>query len=988
MVRGFVTFYLWLAESIQIKLLAAAWGHHRPRVAGRIPASFTRTMNRFHRLVASGAILCAGLLVSTYAAGPTGSGTSSDSTSAPPMAALKLQPVEVLGSHIHSMAMEDVSPVIDLSSQYIDASGFLDTATLLNSMSQIYSGAGAGRGSVPNAANPASGTTAFAFDFTTYAPDVGQTGVSGVSLSGLGGGDTLVLIDGRRAPLSSIGNKSSDTNASFFDISTIPLGMIDHIEILPAGASAIYGADAVAGVINIVLKKNYRGSELRAAYQTSQHGGGTQYSVTLNSGFARGRLSGMVMLDYHRDLGLKASQRPFSATADHTAQGGSDLRLTYGYPATVSGTSSGFFGQQPLNGLTDSGGNPVYSAYVPVNQPGTNLKPTDFIPVGTFYPYQNNLRKFDPAPYLSIITPSKSRDLSFSLDYAYSPTVHLYSRGFFGRKETFYTTTPPTSSPGGGFGFGSAPIITVPASDPDNPFGQTVNIGMTHVDFGPRRQSTRTDSSSLLVGAQGRIGLAWNWDTAVSYAVQQFHQYQTSLDIALLNASFANSDPAQRFNPFVGGPSATNAALYPSFTHIDTVLGFSGLMVATASLDGHFLQLPGGQMGLAVGAEYDQSSQHSTTSTQLFYNQQQSTAETRDTYSVYGELSVPVFGEANRAPLFQRLDLHLAGRFDDTSPFSQTTPQAGLVWQPVKALLLRGSYSQGFRAPSLTEYNQANTTYQAYITDPQRGGTSYYVDALQGANPDVKPEKSDIYNLGVVIDPPFIEGLSLRADYSTTRQKDIIQVPGAQDVIDNEAVFPDRVTRGPVPGGDPYGVGPITQVDIRLSNFGTIKSSYIGYSLLYDVPWHRWGRFTLQASATRTLTFDYELTPGHPYVSQLGDTGAPPAWKGAGSLMWSKDNWTASLFAYYIGSFLTNNSGNALDYVLSRVPSFTTLDVHVGYAFKRGIYRGLGKGLRLSVGIGNLADRYPPFSNSIFGYNGGLHSPLGRTYEMSVALPF
>ncbi len=939
----------------------------------------------------------AGFAQSNGSPSAAGSGASPAATTTP---AIKLEAVNVLGSHIPSTDIEGISPVTSISQGYIQASGFLSTSELLNSFAQIYSGAGAGRGSVPNMDNPASGTTSFAFDFSTYAPDIGQSGVSGVSLGGLGGADTLVLINGRRAPTSAIGNETNSTNASFFDVATIPIGMIDHIEILPSGASAIYGADAVAGVINIVLKKHYTGTELSTTYKTSQHGGGTEYGATLSSGMRRNRFDALVMLDYHRSDGLRASQRPFSASANHTAQGGSDLRLTYGFPATVESVSSGFFGAPPLNGVTDANGNPVTIAFVPTGQDGTHLTPSQFIglttPTGKYYPYTYNPRAFDPAPYISILQPSRETGARVHLDYTLKNDIKLYAESTFSRTTSHFDTTPPSFSPGGGFSFG--PSIVVPASDPDNPFGQAVTIGMTDINFGPRVQSVRTDAFSYLAGAQGKIGQNWNWDASVSYAVQQFRQEQTNLDINLINATFSNPNASQRYNPFVGEFSASNAALYPSLTHMDTVEGFSGLGIASVDINGQPFELPGGKLGTAFGAEFDDASNHSTTTTDLFYDQRPYTSQHRNSYAVYGEVAVPLFGKPNRRTLFDRLDLQLAGRYDAAGPFHKATPKAGFVWEPARFLMLRGTYSQGFRAPSLTEYDLAPIFYspgQLTIVDPFRLNngkpeTNNNFTEEQGSNPNIQPETSDNYGTGFVISPPFLKGLSFGADYSLIKQRDIIQNLSDQQIVNNEAAFPGRVVRGPIPAGDTNPVGPITFIDARMANFGTINSSQITYHVDYTLPWQQLGAFTLHASVVRTLTFQYELTPGQPYQSQIGDTAAPPVWKGVGNLRWQRGNWTAILFAYYTGPFGSNASNNALDYepgfLVVHEPSFTTFDLNIGYQFSRPIWHGYGRNLRVALGVQNIGDKYPPFSNSIFGYDGN-YSPLGRSFTLQFTFP-
>lgn len=205
--------------------------------------------------------------------------------------AVKLEKISVLGTRIRQTETEGPSPVNTYDTEYIRSSGAMTLADFLNQIPQTYSGIAFGRASTPNELNPEFGqrtettTPAFNLVLGTSAASPAQTGVSGVSLRGLGSGSTLVLVDGRRAAQSANGNRATDTRQGFVDLNTIPLGMIDHIEVTTDGASAIYGADAVAGVINIVLKKNYTGTELTGNYRAAEHGGGRERSLSLVTGF-------------------------------------------------------------------------------------------------------------------------------------------------------------------------------------------------------------------------------------------------------------------------------------------------------------------------------------------------------------------------------------------------------------------------------------------------------------------------------------------------------------------------------------------------------------------------------------------------------------------------------------------------------------------------------------------------------------------------------
>ena len=355
---------------------------------------------------------------------------------------LMLTAVEVLGSRIRQTEFEGPSPVSTYNDEYIKSTGAMTLADFLNRIPQAYSGISAGRGSAPDEFNPDFGVRtetsqpAFNFVLGVSAAIPTQTGVSGVSLRGLGSGSTLVLVDGRRVAQSANGNRATDTRQSFVDLNTIPLGMIERIEVITDGASAIYGADAVAGVINIVLKKNYTGTEVAGGYKASEHGGGRERNTSVTTGFAYGKLSGTVTLDYYDRQNLAASDREFAANQDHTGRAvgtnlttgaalmGRNYTLLWGYPAVVQasgGTVSGTFNAIPG----------VRVVAVPV---GASATPTiaQFTPVTTIIPpasvvNASGQRRMNTTEFLDLIPKSERRGANANLKYRLNDKVQAYA---------------------------------------------------------------------------------------------------------------------------------------------------------------------------------------------------------------------------------------------------------------------------------------------------------------------------------------------------------------------------------------------------------------------------------------------------------------------------------------------------------------------------------------------------------------------------------
>jgi len=918
--------------------------------------------------------------------------------------ALEIEKYEVLGSRVRHVQAEGPSPVSVYDREYIYSTGAMTLADFLNYLPQTYSGISTGRGSAPNELNPEFGqrteTTLPAFNFVlgSSAAPPGQTGVSGVSLRGLGSGSTLVLVDGRRVGQSGSGNRSTDTRQGFVDLNSIPFSMIDRVEVITDGASAIYGADAVAGVINIILKKNWTGSELTGSYKGSEHGGGRERSLSLTSGFAYGKLRGMVSAGFYDRATLKASQRDFSKNQDHTSiivaynpDGtpiyGRDLRLNWGYPGVVQARIG------DLNGITDANGNPTRFAII---NPGITGQPTlaDF--TGVAANSASTLVRGNTAEYLDLIPWSERYNVAGNLTYRINERVELFTDYSFTDNRGRFETQPALASASASSGFGNFATI-VPAAY--NPFGQDILVGGIHAGFGSISQETHSKAHRATFGVRGEFAETWEWDAAVRVDRQRFNEIGRDFNTALITAALANPDDSKRLNPFldVRAGASTQADIYETMALYPTRNSKSELLAVDLNVNGELFDIWGGPVQLAVGGIFESvESKNSAVSYTVAVSPIVTRSETEadgDSYAAYAEVSVPIFGKPNAIPGFQRLDLHFAGRYEDYDRTGHSTvPRVGVTWAPVQSILLRGSYSEAYRAPDLTEYQIATSTSTSTLTDPRRTpANTPGIVVTRGSNPFVLPETSTTEFYGIVVEPPFAKGLSIYLNYYHTESKDVVQLLSAQAVLNNEALFPGRVTRAD-PDADDIAAnqpGRVTAVDQTFVNFGRVNNESADLGVNYDLPWQQYGRWRVVFSASRTIDSSRQLAPGQPAISDESDTYAPPKWKYNASLFWNYGNWNASLFGNYLDGFNSNLSGNSLTSSYP-IPSVYKVDLRAGYTFNNGVFRGRGKGLRVSVGIGNLFDEEPPFSDTVFGYNGGLHSQwvLGRTYELSFILPF
>lgn len=929
---------------------------------------------------------------------------------------IKLEEHRVLGSRIRQTETAGPSPVNIYDEEYIRATGALTLADFLNHLPQNYAGISAGRGSAPNELNPDFGQRtessfpSFNFVMGAAAVNPSQTGVSGVSLRGLGSGSTLVLVDGRRVTQSGARNRATDSGQGFVDLNTIPFGMVERIEVITDGTSAIYGADAVAGVINVVLKKNWVGNELSGSFKGAFHGGGRERMLTATTGFAQGKLRGTASLSYYDRSDLKASQRAFSRNQDHRdvivgtdANGapvtGRDLRLNWGYPAVV----------QALVGDTNAQG--TFTAFpgirVVLVPEGVSSTPAagQFLPVSTPVPpativNASGQRRGNTAEFLDLIPESERYGFSGSLTYSFHDNLEAYGSYYYTETKGLFSSQPPVSSASATSGFGnfSTKILT---AGPDNPFDHAVIVGMIHYGFGSIWQKSETEAHSGLFGLRGRIGQTWEWDSGVNMQRQKSSQVSRNFHNAGITAALNHADAALRLNPFVDARAAgvDQSAAYEALALYATVDSTVKMFMWDFSANGDVVDVWGGAVKAAFGGSYTRSENTSYT---LPFNvsavnpvQPATFVEgEQESHAMFAEVSLPVFGKPNSKPLFRRLDLQVAARYEDYGRAGHTTvPKYGISWSPVQPLLLRASFSEGFRAPALTEYQNVLPPITSSVTDPRRTpAATPNVSVSRGSRTNVDPETSQNEFYGLVFEPPMIKGLTFEVNYYRTTQENLIQLLSAQTIVNNEALFPDRVTRA-APDANDNALGQpgvITAVDQTYVNFGEVRNESVDFVADYRLPFDSFGNWRVSASASRTLASERQLAPGQPAIVDEGDTFAPPKWKFNASVFWNKGPWNAAAFVTYLGSFQSNLGGNSFLTFADPSPAVYKVDVRAGYEFRDGIWRGYGKGLRVQAGVGNVFDKEPPFSDTVFGYNGGLHSAwaLGRSYEFSFVLPF
>lgn len=917
---------------------------------------------------------------------------------------VKMDQYEVLGSRIRRTEIDGPSPVASYDMNDIRATGAMNLADFMRTVPQTYNGVGAGRNSTPDDLNISAGQrTENLIPFPPAAgvsPVLGtnapvQTGSSGVSLRGLGAGSTLVLVDGRRVAQSGERNRGSNSGQGFVDLNTIPLGLVERVEIITDGASALYGSDAVAGVINIVLKKSWVGTEVSGSIKMTEHGGARERQSTVTTGVAGlgGKFHGTVAFTYYDRDPIFASQRSFSKNPDFrtVVQGynattgapvlGTDQRIQWGYPASVQATAATGFvsipGVRVLLAPVGSATTPPISAFErrTTNDPGQT---------GTAIVAQGQ-RITNPASYLELVAAAERRGLTANGSYEIRPQLEVYGTYSFSDSRGLAKTLPIY-------------VANVAVAAANNPFGEAIQFGMMLPQWGQLSQQTKTQTHSITAGVRGKLGDTWRWDLGYRGQNQKYHSISRTFNATAFNALANNNDATQRFNPFIDervSGAANQSALLEQTALYPTVDGRSLLDSVDVTLNGDVYKIWGGPIRAALGGSYETQDSKNTAVAYAGFPVVATPTSFRDeriSRAAFGELQVPLVGKANRVPLIHRLETNLAGRYESMSDAKgHGVPKYGATWSPLQALLFRGSYSEGYRPPSLTEDRRVTTTTTSSIADPSRGNQSYLMTVVNRSNPNLQAETSTNQFYGAVFEPPFVKGLSLQVNYYRTKQENAIQSTATSTLLNNEALFPDYIVRNAPTAADLAAgfKGQVNTLYVQYINYGVIRNESIDFGAEYRLPWEKLGRWRLSVNAAKTIKQSRQLNIGQAATNDVGDTYSSPRWNLASTLYWSKGPWTASSSFSYMSGFGSDRASISSN-PISNLPAMRMIDLRASYEFKQGLWRNYGRGLRLGAGIANLTDEKPPFTNNIYGFNGGVYGRwvFGRTFEFSFSQPF
>lgn len=857
---------------------------------------------------------------------------------------------------------------------------------------------------------------------TTFQSNSQKVGFNGttstINLRGLGPNETLILIDGRRAAGLTPSYVGSPPPVTQTDINGIPLSAIERIEILPTSASAIYGGAALGGVVNIILKKNFQGGDVSYVYDNTTETNAPTHTVNATYGFSLFEGKTQIMLSGHYSDGtvLHLGDR-----LDLVGRGISTILRNS--PSYFYNTANPFAGAT-TNIASADGSNLVLKDGTPLNSPitsipagaapGSNLSAGLLANAGT---YNLNLSsgKGEFGLQSPIGTVPREKALTATVRQEISPTLEAF------------TEVSTKSNIGRSYHNDFNGIYLVPASAPDNPFQQDVNVRFPSALSQPL--TTDNVAQAVTVGLIAKLSREWRSELDYTWSRNAI-RFASASSFFIDSGAFSSALAAGTVNPFadtIAHPPDLMPYIQPERDFGDSTLNDLGLR-----LSGPVGTLPWGRPTLTVGLEHRKEGSHD------FYSQVLDPAnpandindvvfgQSQSTDSLYAEALVPLVTEKNAISLVRSLDLQLAGRAEKyrvfagtayafltpvadqafnppqgvhtTIRYTSTNPTIGLKYQPLTGWILRASYARAFLPPTAFELMPNPTLSCGFpcdtITDP-RNGQTYGVDDTFGGNPNLQPQTSRSWNLGAVWEPQqeALKGLRMDLEYYKITQPNYIYSPSPQEVVDH---YPSRVTRDPT-------TGLITVVDLSPVNAIEYRTNGWDLGIDYRTP-TSFGVFALHAMGTMIEHDKRQLVIGGPfdeYAGYPGDGGEAKI-KANTTITWEYRRWllgwTTTYFGHYGQAGSPGSPSSRPDLIAAQgsttIPSQAYHEIFGQYTFDTtaagsGVGRGLLSNLTVKFGVRNLFNRLPPFDAEFGPY---FYSAYGdarlRDYRVSVTKGF
>jgi iron complex outermembrane recepter protein len=895
------------------------------------------------------------------------------------------QRVEITGSAIKRVDAEGALPITVITREEIARSGAVNTEELVNSIAAVGS-----IGGITNATGAGSSTA----------------GRSTLSLRGLSGGRTLVLVNGRRLAAAAGGAGGS------VNVNNIPLAAIERVEVLKDGASSIYGSEALAGVVNFILTKDFKGIDIGVGGGTpTRDGGGKTQKATIVGGFGdvnKDRFNVTGSASVEKESALFAKSRDFAATGNVFPY------ITAG--ATGQGNIEGaFVPGKIVNGVWQEGTRVAGFGNSPGAGYGNPLAAQDKCADINMFKNLTNTSKgkpfctFDSNSFVGLIPERETANFTVNGVFRVSDSLELFGDAMYTKNDQTQRFQPSPvrrsflTSDGLFQKQGVDPALLIKPSNPNykiaadylnaNGFsslvGQPLAITARVFDFGPRTSKDTTEQSRLVLGARGEIA---GQSYEVAYSNNKYELSGSVPDGYFSQVGYAKAvQNSNDWNPWsLTQSDAFKAAIAPAKYTGATLDGTTKASIIDAKLSGDVFKMPAGSVAYALGFQFRDEKYQTRPSDALFSGDiaglggaQEPVDRSRKITSLFGELVIPVLKE---------LEGNLAVRHDKYNDVGNAdTYKASLRWAPIKSMVVRGGVGTGFRAPTLVELWIPQTVgTSAQFTDPKfPNNPNLQVNELSGGNPLLKPEKSKQASLGIVLQP--MDAVSASFDYWKLDVNGIITAPSTQEIV-------SRFRAGDAAYKDLVVLTADGQVDLTKAvnaNVGSAKLQGVDVDInaKFAVPG---GSLGLNLNGTYMIKYD-QTSPGGTISRKVGTIveangdpvleadggGVVLRWKHRLAATYTSGPWAVTLAQNFYTGYRTGD--RQIDGEPNFVPDQSIYDMNLTYT---GI-----KSLRLAVGVKNLFDKNPPIfvpvSNQFqAGYDISLYDPRSRFVYMSANYKF
>jgi len=928
-----------------------------------------------------------------------------------------IEEVVVTGSRIARSGTTTPTPVTVLGTEELELNGDTRLADTLNELPSIRPTQTAGN--------------------VNTTGDAQEAGTNFLNLRGLGIDRTLILVNGRR-------HVGSRTGSAAVDINTIPSGLVDRVEVITGGASAIYGADAVSGVVNIILKDDIDGMRFSSQVGGASAGDGERYQLGLTGGttMADGRGSLYFSADWDRSERAEASERGWSSRNARFGPNPADTGPGDGIPDQILFDDTGFIGT-PAGGQVVGPNGELFRAQggpFTFDANGNLVSQDEGTLVLSFLSQGGDF--VDLSQFDLLAVPIERRILSAGFDYDLTDRITLFADGKYAETSSA-TDGQPTFNLGfdasasgipGAFILADNPFVPqslrdILAGDPGDPGDDLPGffVGRTNVDHGGRRSLSDRDTTQFYIGIEGDLSDStqftahYQWgqsDLTTQFINERINdRFLQQIDVVPDGAGGVQCrDPSNGCVPLnlLGPTAATPEAV--AFSHVDFVTeGQLTQQVLNATITGDApLEMDGGPLGYAAGIEYRE--EESVTEEGFLRNTGalfatapvDDTAGDFDVFEVFGEVNAPLL---SGAPFAEQLNIDAAVRIADYSTIGDaTTWKIGADWMPVDALRLRATVSEAVRAPNIGELFAAVEQFNQFINDPcdvdsvnngtpsrpdncaalglppdfESNSIAFTKAVFSGGNPDLDEEVADTLTFGVIWTPAFIEGFTLTVDWWDIEIKDAITSFPAQAAA-NGCVDASTIENPLCDAVTRDASGNITTVSSQLINVASFEAAGIDFESSYVIDLADRGTLDLGLFGTWLDKLDFFAQEGQGEPdSEAGELGDPELQFNFRAT-WLYEQWTVSLYERFVGDqeFDLVESAEVRDPSDTGTTWYTDLQVRYDWSDNAVI----------SVGVNNLFDEEPPDLALVpetrsFSDDAVLYDQLGRYVYAGFSLDF